>query len=201
MSGAEPPRVVVLGMGNLLMGDEGVGVRCVEVLTWLTSADASSPEPEVWLSSSDPRARGSEADRGGEPRTPAMTREARGFLPSYVRLIDGGTSTHALLEELEDLELLIIVDAMIFGKAPGTVTLVEGDAVPAAFSNRLSPHQHGIGDLLASLRFLGRAPKRVALIGVEPARVELTASLSPEVSSALPEVCRQVARLAGVGAP
>jgi hydrogenase maturation protease len=143
-------RVVVLGVGNLIMGDEGVGVRCVERL------------------------------------------EARGSLPDGVRLIDGGTSTHELLEDLENLDLLVIVDAVAAGGAPGRLVRLEGDDIPSAFSNNLSPHQHGLNDLLATLRFLGRSPARVVLWGVEPAKIELGMDLSPVVTAAMPELTARV---------
>lgn len=150
MSTNEQKRVVVLGVGNLLMSDEGVGVRCVE----------------------------------------ALERDAK--LPAGVRLIDGGTSTHELLEDLENLDALVIVDAVAAGRAPATVLRIEGEGIPSAFSNKLSPHQHGINDLLATLKLLGRAPKRVVLIGIQPDRLELGMELSPSVAAVLPEVCNRV---------
>lgn len=150
MNEASATKVVVLGVGNLIMGDEGVGVRCVQAL------------------------------------------EAARSLPEHVRLIDGGTSTHALLEQVEDLDLLLIVDAVAGRQAPGTVVSFEGDQIPSAFSNRLSPHQHGINDMLAQLALLDRSPKRVVLIGVQPERIELGLDLSPTVANALPALCARV---------
>ncbi len=138
-----PVRIVVLGVGNLIMGDEGLGVRCVERL------------------------------------------EAAGALPAGVVVIDGGTSTHELLAELEDLDLLVIVDA-VAGDAPGTLVRLEGDRIPAALSNKLSPHQHGINDLLANLRLLGRSPARVVVLGAVPAVIALGLELSPTVEAVLP---------------
>ncbi|MCK6551207.1 HyaD/HybD family hydrogenase maturation endopeptidase [Myxococcota bacterium] len=144
------PRIVVLGVGNLLLSDEGVGVRCVERL---------------------------ERDHA---------------LPAGVRAIDGGTSTHELLEDLEDLDALVIVDAIAGAHASGTLVRLEGDHVPSTFSNTLSPHQHGINDLLAKLALLGRAPKKVVLFGVAPESLALGLTLSPRVEAALADVCARV---------
>jgi hydrogenase maturation protease len=141
-------KTVVLGVGNVIMGDEGAGVRCVE-----------------WL----------------EPR-----------VPEGVVTIDGGTSTHELLGELEDLDLLVIVDAVATSQLPGTLVRLEGDRIPSAFSNKLSPHQHGINDLLATLALLGRSPKRLVLFGVQPKRIELGIELSPEIEAVIPELGRRV---------
>jgi hydrogenase maturation protease len=142
---------VVLGVGNLVMGDEGVGVRCVE-----------------WL-------------------------ERQGILPADVVVLDGGTSTHELLADLENLDLLVIVDAVATGGPPGSLVRLDDDEVPSAFSNTMSPHQHGIHDLLATLRLLGRAPGRVVVLGVVPVRIALGLELSPELSAALPELGARVA--------
>jgi len=144
------PRVVVLGVGNLVMGDEGAGVRCIELL------------------------------------------EASRALPAGVVAIDGGTSTNELLGELEDLDLLVIVDAVATGGAPGSTVRLEGDRIRSAFSNKLSPHQHGINDLLATLQFAGRAPRRVVVLGVTPGRIELSLELSSEVAAALPGLAARV---------
>jgi hydrogenase maturation protease len=143
-------QVVVLGVGNLLMGDEGLGIRCVE---WLT---------------------------------------ASGQLPAGVIAIDGGTSSHELLEDLEDAALLVIVDAVASDAAPGTLIRLEGDRIPAAFSNNLSPHQHGINDLLATMQLLGRAPARVVVHGMVPRRLALGLELSPEIDAALPALAARV---------
>jgi len=141
---------VVLGVGNLIMSDEGLGVRCIQEL------------------------------------------ERANVLPADVVTIDGGTSTNELLAELENLELLIIVDAIASDAVPGTLVRLEGDRIPAAFSNKLSPHQHGINDLLATLQFLGRAPARVVLFGCVPARIELGMELSSEITAVLPELVERV---------
>lgn len=150
------PRVVVLGVGNLIMGDEGLGVRCVERL------------------------------------------EAAAALPAGVTVVDGGTSTNELLGDLEGLDLLVIVDAVVTGGPPGSLIRLEGDRIPSALSNKLSPHQHGINDLLAHLQLLGRAPTRVVLHGAMPARIALGMDLSPEIEAVLPELmARVVAEVAG----
>jgi len=144
-----PSRVVVLGVGNLVMSDEGLGVHCAQRLQ-------------------------------------------AAALPPGVSVIDGGTSTHELLGELENLDLLVIVDAVATSDAPGSVVRIEADQIPSAFSNNLSPHQHGINDLLAALRLLGRSPARAVLLGVTPARIELGLDLSPEIAAMMPVLVERV---------
>jgi len=147
--------VVVLGVGNTLMRDEGLGVRCIEEL------------------------------------------ERRKMLAADVVVIDGGTSTHELMDDLQNLDMLVIVDAAATGKEPGTIVRLEDSSIPAAFSNKMSPHQHGINDLLAALTFLGRSPARLVLFGVEPHTMELGMELSSVVGAKMPELCELVAREVG----
>lgn len=144
------PQVVILGVGNVLMSDEGLGVHAV------------------------------------------MALEQAYDFPPTVRCVDGGTSTQELLGDLEDLDHLIIVDAVNFNAAPGAMIRLEGAQVPQAFTTKFSPHQVGISDLLAMLTFSGHAPKRVVLLGVQPAVLQLGMTLSPIVAPRVGELCALV---------
>jgi hydrogenase maturation protease len=131
--------VLVVGVGNVLMGDDGVGVRVVHEI------------------------------------------RRRFHLPAGVEILDGGTSGLELLSYFSDREHVIIVDAVKCGLPPGTVVKVEGEDVPARFMAKISPHQLGLSDVLAAVRITGRLPKKMALFGIEPKRVELRLDLSEEV--------------------
>ncbi|MTJ84362.1 MAG: HyaD/HybD family hydrogenase maturation endopeptidase [Telmatospirillum sp.] len=153
-------RVVVLGIGNMLMTDEGIGVHAVEAL------------------------------------------QRRFILPDAVAVVDGGTTGMELLPDLENADHLIVIDAVRVGKPPATVVRLEGDDVPAFFKTKLSPHQVGLSDVLAALRFSGQAPRHVVLIGVQPVSLEMGMELSPDVARRLDEVLDLVsAELATIGVP
>jgi hydrogenase maturation protease len=139
-------RVVVLGIGNILLSDEGVGVRVVERLV-------------------------------------------KGYLlPDTVEVIDGGTCGMEMLEQLEDLDALIVVDCVRFGQPPATPVLLKDDNVPVFFKTKLSPHQVSLSDVLASLEFTNRAPKRTVIIGMQPASMELGMELTPAVAARVDEL-------------
>lgn len=152
--------VVVLGVGNILLSDEGVGVRVVERL-------------------------------------------GRDFeIPPEVRLIDGGTCGMELLADLEGLDALVLVDAVRCGQPPGTPVRLTGDEVPVFFRTKVSPHQVGLSDVLATLALTGQSPGRTTIVGIQPVSLSLGMTLSPEVEARLPELLRLVsAELAenGVG--
>jgi hydrogenase maturation protease len=153
-------RVVVLGIGNVLMSDEGIGVHAVEAL------------------------------------------QQRFVLPDNVEVVDGGTTGMELFPDLQGAQHLIVVDAVRVGEPPGTVVRLEGDEVPAFFKTKISPHQVGLSDVLAALRFSGGAPDHVVLIGVQPVSLELSMELSPQVAALIDQVLGMVTHeLAAIGFP
>jgi hydrogenase maturation protease len=151
-------RVVVLGIGNILLSDEGIGVRVVERL------------------------------------------EKDYKLPPEVEVIDGGTCGMEMLDQLESLDALIVVDCVRHGQPPATPILMKGDEVPVFFRTKLSPHQVGLSDVLASLEFEDRAPKYTSIVGLQPASMETGMELTPGVEAKVPElVAMTVAELRDLG--
>lgn len=143
-------KAVVLGVGNTILADEGVGVRVIEAL------------------------------------------ERDYVMPPEVAVIDAGTSGMEMLEDLSHLEFLLVVDAIAAGKAPGERVRLEGEEVPVFFRRNLSPHGIGLSDVLASLEFLGAAPKEMLILGVQPASLELSTELTPMIAARVPELVAQV---------
>ena len=139
-------RIVVLGVGNVLLSDEGVGPQVI-----------------------------GELDQGFE-------------FPPQTMLIDGGTSAMELLDDMAKADLLLIVDAVHSGQEPGSVIKLTGEQVPRFFTTKLSPHQVGISDVLATLSLTGETPAETIIIGVEPASLRMGMQLSPVVVAAIPLV-------------
>ena len=111
---------------------------------------------------------------------------ARWQTPPGVRVADGGTLGLSLLALLAEAEDVLLVDAVnVPGLAAGTVVRLEGEDVPAASRNQLSVHQVGVADLLDALRLLDRLPRRLTLLGVVPASIELGYGCTPTVTGAL----------------
>jgi hydrogenase maturation protease len=151
-------RTVVLGIGNTILSDEGVGVHAAEALS------------------------------------------AAYEIPADVEVIDGGTAGMELLGPLTGVDLLVVLDAVKAGRAPGTIVTLTGAEVPVFFRSKLSPHQIGICDVLAGLEFSGEAPKDLVLIGCEPESLELGLEMTPTIAAQVPEMVRlAVAELAQRG--
>lgn len=107
-------------------------------------------------------------------------------LPPEVLAIDGGTSGMEMIEDLSGLDLLIVLDVVKTGAAPGTVVKIAGGEIPVFFRGKLSPHQIALPDVLASLELLGTMPKEIVVLGVEPVSLELGTELTPSVAEKIP---------------
>lgn len=150
--GAPRSPVLVLGMGNLLLEDEGLGVRALEIL------------------------------------------QQRYEIPPGVELLDGGTTGMGLLDDISGREHLIVLDAVQTGDPPGTLVRLAGDDVPVYFSMRISPHQLGLSDVLATLELSGEKPAEVVVLGLVPQSLEMSLELSGLIRGKLRDLVRAAAR-------
>ncbi|MDD2919350.1 HyaD/HybD family hydrogenase maturation endopeptidase [Rhodoferax sp.] len=121
-------------------------------------------------------------------------------MPANVLVIDGGTSGMEMIEDLSNLDFLLVLDVVLTGAAPGTLVKIAGDEIPVFFRDKLSPHQIGLPDVLASLELLDAIPKEIVVLGVEPISLELGMDMTPTVAATIPElVNRTVAELSARG--
>ncbi len=149
---------LVLGIGNILLRDEGVGVRVIETMS------------------------------------------ERYALPAEVEVLDGGTSGMDLLYTISGRDLLIVCDAIKADAAPGTVIRITGDEVPAFLHTKLSPHQVGLSDVLATLKLLDELPPAISIVGIVPEDLSLGTELSPTAAGAVDQALTAIiAELAAAG--
>ena len=135
--------VLVLGMGNILLEDEGLGIRALELL------------------------------------------EQRYEIPPQVELLDGGTTGMGLLDDISGRQHVLVLDAVQTGEPPGTLVKLAGDEVPVYFGMRISPHQLGLSDVLATLELSGEQPAGVTVLGLVPLSLEMCLQLSDLVNGRL----------------
>ena len=94
-------------------------------------------------------------------------------LPERVTVMDGGTQSLYLLPYVTAARHLLVFDAVDYGLPPGTVRRVEGDEVPQFLgAKKMSLHQTGFQEVLASARMLDRFPESLLLIGVQPVELD-----------------------------
>ena len=142
------------------------------------------------------------ADEGFGVRCVEALQAGWDFAP-HVQLIDGGTQGLYLIPQVTAARRLLILDAVDYGLAPGTLKLVENDQVPRFLgAKKMSLHQTGFQEVLMLAELTGRYPDEVLLIGCQPEQLEdYGGSLRPCVKAALERALTiAVERLAAWGA-
>jgi len=89
-----------------------------------------------------------------------------------------------------------------YGLPPGTLKLVEGAEVPAFMgAKKMSLHQTGFQDVIATARLMGRCPETLILIGCQPEELEDYGGGLREVVAAqiAPAIAVALEKLAGLG--
>ena len=145
-------RVLILGVGNYLMGDEGVGVHLARQL-------------------------------------------ANELNDERIEVVDGGTGGFQLMEWMESYSTVILVDATLDQREPGTIRLIQ-PKFSADFPKAMSTHEIGLKDVVESLILLDKLPQMylfvVSINKVQPLSIEL----SSEIQSTLIPLKKQVCYLA-----
>jgi hydrogenase maturation protease len=110
-------------------------------------------------------------------------------LPPDVDVMDGGTLGLALVPLLLDATHVLLFDAVAHRGEPGTLIVARDDEVPALMAgNKLSIHQVGVNDILASLDLLGHKPAHFTVVGVRPVELaDYGGSLTAAVQARVPE--------------
>ncbi len=123
-------------------------------------------------------------------------------VPPEVELLDGGTLGLALVPLLIDASHVLLFDAVAHRGEPGSLIVARDEEIPALmYGNKLSVHQVGMNDILASLDLLGHRPECFTVVGVKPVELaDYGGSLTERVQAQVPEALRLgVAELARWG--
>jgi hydrogenase maturation protease len=98
-----------------------------------------------------------------------------------------------LLDAWAGLDLVVIVDAVSSGSAPGTVHRVDpGDGPLPRDLGLASTHAFSVPEALELGRALGRAPRRVLVVGVEGVAFGMGDPVTPAVAAVLDDVAAEV---------
>jgi hydrogenase maturation protease len=110
-------------------------------------------------------------------------------LPPDVGLMDGGTLGLALVPLLLDTTHVLLFDAVAHRGEPGTLIVARDDEIPALMGgNKMSLHQVGMNDILASLELLNHKPAHFTVVGIRPVELaDYGGSLTERVQSQIPD--------------
>ncbi len=140
--------MLILGIGNVLMGDEGVGAFVAQFL-------------------------------------------AKQQLPPNVKVMDGGTGGFHLLEEFQNADQVILIDATVNGEPVGSWKKLQ-PKFSSDYPPTLTAHDIGLKDMLDAAQLLGKMPK-VTLYAISIAPLDhVQYGLSPEIESLIPEISQVI---------
>ena len=113
---------------------------------------------------------------------------------SSIEMLPFDQPSFDLLDFVDDFGLLIIVDAISSGAAPGTLHRVEWRSGVAQDRGveRVSSHGLGVREVLELAVALGRLPGRVELWGIEAGSTAPGSNLSPAVAATVPAVVERL---------
>ena len=101
-------------------------------------------------------------------------------------MLDCADEPTRLLDEWAGLDGVVIVDAVVTGAPVGTVHRMEAEDEPLPRDLGLaSTHAVGVADALELGRTIGRAPRRVVVLGVEGEAFGMGDAMSPAVLEAV----------------
>jgi hydrogenase maturation protease len=124
-------------------------------------------------------------------------------LPPGVEAIELGIGGLALLDVIDGYDQLVVVDAMVSGAEPGTVSVLSGPAV-AQTSHLSEGHEADLPTMLELARsgLAGSVPAEVAVVAIEAANVTtISEQLTPPVEAAVDEAVACVLRLLALADP
>ena len=163
---------LVLGLGNPLRGDDGVGPAVIE---WLRAAmrpvESKDPPPDVKVMDGGTR---------GLDLLLTLAEHRR------VLIVDAADVGRAPGEWLRFVLSPALSPALSEGEGE-CAGEVEGAEAPA-----LSAHSAGLADALTLGAAIGMLPEQTIIFGVQPARVDWSPGLSAEVQRAVPDVGRAI---------
>jgi len=128
--------------------------------------------------------------RGDDAVGPVVAERLRA---AGAHVLDCADEPTRLLGQWDGLDTVVVVDAVRSGAAPGTLHRIDAADGPLPRDVGLaSTHAMGIADALDLGRALGRAPRRVVVLGVEGASFGIGDELTPAVAEALDELVASV---------
>lgn len=100
-----------------------------------------------------------------------------------LQIMEGGTLGLDLLPYIEWCDKLVLIDAVDLELPAGTVVKIEGNDIESVMEGKLSPHQMGMKDLLATADYAGYRPEDATLYGIQIKCYEMGMELTDEVQA------------------
>lgn len=142
-------KVVIIGVGNLLLMDEGIGIHVINELE-------------------------------------------KHKLPENVDIYDGGTGGFKLIDLIHEAKMVIFIDAVETGKAPGTITTFKSEDVRSIYpKKKYSLHDTDLLEVIKMAELLDNPPE-IEIVGIQPKIINYGLTPSKELRDAIPDIINTV---------
>jgi hydrogenase maturation protease len=128
-------------------------------------------------------------DRGDDAVGRIVARRLQAQKAPGVRVVEHSGEAASLIVCLDGAEAAYLIDAMVTGAPPGTISRfdVAATELPRVMFG-MSTHGLGLAEAIELGRALGRLPRRCIVYGIEARTFEIGDPLLPEVAVAVEEV-------------
>jgi hydrogenase maturation protease len=145
----ENNKVVIIGVGNLLLMDEGIGVHVINELE-------------------------------------------KQKLPQNAGVYDGGTGGFKLIDLMHGARMIIFIDAVETGKAPGTITTFNPENVRSIYrEKKYSLHDTDLMEVIKMTELLDNPPE-IEIVGIQPKTINYGMTLSKELADSMSNIVSTV---------
>jgi len=131
--------------------------------------------------------------RGDDGVGLVVARSLRDRAPRGVLVVEQDGEPAALIDAWEGADVVVLIDAVSSGSAPGTVHAI--DASKTRLNRDLfrhSTHSFGVAEAVELARLLGRLPRALWIYGIEGKNFGTTQEVSAEVLGAVPQTVQTV---------
>lgn len=106
-------------------------------------------------------------DRGDDGIGPVVAAVVAAESPPDIDVVASIADPSRLIDRWDGADVVVIVDAVVDGRDPGTITVIDGikDPIPADVA-AVSSHGMGVGAAIELGRSLGRLPDQLVVVGV-----------------------------------
>jgi hydrogenase maturation protease len=140
-------------------------------------------------------------DDGVGPQVVKKVAEVPGRRDGVLDCVDALGDPIDLLGVWDGCDLAVVVDATRSGVPPGSIRIVELDDAAAVLPSISSTHGLGVAAVLALSRAVGRAPRRVVLVGIEGTDFTMGQGLTSVVGRSVDEARDAVLSLIAEATP
>ena len=133
--------------------------------------------------------------RGDDSVGLEVARALRARLPQSIRVLATEAEQSSLIDEWEDCNAVVIVDAVHSDAPAGRIHRLDlnAEVVPHAVLQG-STHHFSLGDTIELARALKRLPAKALFLGIEGERYAPGEPLSPAVAAAVPAIVEEIAK-------